>query len=143
MANIIPNEGKRCLIAGSANEIDFLVDTIKTMLVGTGYTENLDHQFISDGPVANRIAGTTDQTLSSKAIGKDDTGDFAYLDAADPTWLAVASGTVGKTVTYKSTGVDGTSRIIAVHDVSVVANGGDITVQWATPANGGLAKHAQ
>jgi hypothetical protein len=144
MANITTNEGIESVID---RNIDWINDTIKAMLVGSGYTPNKDNQFIDDGgandPVDHRIAGTTDQTLGSKATGKDTTGDFAYLDAADPTFTAVASGTIAYVVIYKSTGNDATSKIIAVLDVTdTPANGGDITIAFAAPASGGIVKFA-
>ncbi len=147
MANLVFNEAKKSLIAGSTGEIDFIVDTIKAMCVGSGFVPDADNQFIDEGgsndAVDHRTAGTTDQTLASKVIGKDTTGDFAYLDAADPTFTAVPAGpAIEGIVHYKDTGVATTSKMINYLDVSVTPNGGNITVQYATPANGGLQKLA-
>lgn len=144
MPNVVVNSGKMRLLKGSTGAIDFIADTIKAMLCSSTYVPNPDDEFIDTGgasdPVDARIAGTTDQTLATKVIGKDLTGDFAYIDADDPTWTAVASGTVARVVIYKDTGTPTTSPIICSLDVAVVANGGNITVQFATPANGGIAK---
>lgn len=146
MANVMFNSGKMRLLKGSTGAIDFLADTIKAMLCSSTYAPNADDEFIDTGgasdPVDARIAGTTDQTLANKAIGKDLTGDFAYIDADDPTFTAVASGTVARVVIYKDTGTPTTSPMICSLDASVVANGGNITIQFAAPASGGIAKQS-
>lgn len=141
MANLMFNEGKKSVIAGATGEIDFIVDTIKAMTVYTGYAPDADHQFINEGAEAARVTGTTDQTLASKVIGKDTTGDFAYLDADDVVFTAVPAGAaIEGIVIYKDTGSSATSKMICYLDISVTPNGGNITIQFATPANGGIAK---
>lgn len=144
MANVMTNAGKTRLLAGATGAIAYLTDTIKIALCSSTYVPNADDVFIDTGGASDvvdaRIAGTTDQTLANKAIGTDNTGDFAYIDADDPTWTAVAAGTVARVVVYKDTGTPTTSPIICSLDASVTANGGNITVQFATPANGGIAK---
>jgi hypothetical protein len=145
MTTLATNEGIESILD---RNIDLAADTIKAMLVGTGYTENKDHQFIDEGgandAIDHRIAGTTDQTIGSKVTGKDNTGDFGYFDGADPVFTAVPGGaTVAKVVIYKDTGVTTTSKILGTLDVTDTAtNGGDITIQFATPANGGILKYA-
>lgn len=143
MANLTMNEGIKSVVDRS---IDLINDTIKAMLVSSTYSPNKDDQFIDTGgasdPVDARIG--TDQTLGSKAIGKDLTGDFAYFDAADPTWSAVAGGsTIAGVVIYKDTGTPTTSKILAYVDVTdTPTNGGDITLQIAAPASGAALKFA-
>ena len=145
MANGFYNEAAESILDGT---IVLASDTIKYMLVKSGYTFDKDHQFIDEGgandPVDHRVTGTTDQTLGSKATGKDNTGDFAYFDAADPVFTAVPSGeTVAAGIVYKDTGTPTTSRLICYHDLpDTPTNGGDITIQFATPANGGIFKLA-
>jgi hypothetical protein len=141
MANLTMNEGIESVID---RNIDFIADTIKAMLVSSVYTPNKDDQFIDTGgasdPVDARIG--TDQTLGSKATGKDTTSDFAYFDAADPTWTAVPGGsTIAGVVIYKDTGTPTTSKILAYIDVTdTPTNSGDITLQIAAPASGALIK---
>lgn len=144
MANIFYNEAKESIFD---RNIDLIADTLKCALVNSTYVPNADEQFIdeagADDMVDGRIAGTTDQTLAGKVTGKDLTGDFAYFDANDVTFTAVASGTVVAAVVYKDTGTPTTSKLIGYFDIAdVTANGGDITIQWATPANGGVLKGA-
>lgn len=145
MATIAMNEGIESVID---RNIDWIADTIKIALVAAGYVENKDDQFIDAGGandvVDHRIPGTTDQTLGTKSIGKDLTGDFAYLTGANVTFVAVPGGaTVAKVVAYKDTGVATTSKILGVYDVADTAtNGGDITIQWAAASAGGMFKYA-
>jgi hypothetical protein len=145
MANLFYNEAKESIVD---RNIDLLSDTIKAMMVKSGYVANADHQFIDEGgandAVDHRVTGTTDQTLGSKAIGKDNTGDFAYFDAADSVFSAVPGGeTAVAVVIYKDTGTPTTSKLICYLDIpDTPTNGGDITLQYATPANGGIFKLA-
>lgn len=141
MANNMYNQGNLLIMNGS---VDLLADTIKIMLVTSTYVPNKDSQFIDEGGASDavdaRVAGTTDQTLGSKAIAKDDTSDHASFDAADPTYTAVTSGaTVAGAIVYKDTGTPTTSPKLAFLDLpDTPTNGGDITIQFATPANGGV-----
>lgn len=141
MANLMFNEGNESIIDRT---IDLLADTIKIMLVSSTYSPNKDDQFIDTGgasdPVDARIPGTTDQTLASKAIAKDTTSDHVSFDATDPVFTAVTAGaTVAGAVVYKDTGTPTTSKSLCYLDLPDTAtNGGDITVQFATPANGGI-----
>lgn len=141
MANLMFNEGNESIVDRT---IDLLADTIKLMLVTSAYTPDKDHEFIDTGgasdPVDARVPGTTDQTLGSKAIAKDTTNDHVSFDAADPTFTAVTSGaTVAGAIAYKDTGTPTTSKMLCYLDLpDTPTNGGDITVQFATPANGGV-----
>lgn len=145
MANVFMNEGAESIID---RNVDLIADTIKIILLKAGYVADPDNQFIDEGGandmVDHRLAGTTDQTLGSKVTGKDNTGNFAYLDGGDVTFVAVPAGAAATQVgVYKDTGTPTTSKILAVHDIpDVTPNGGDITIQWATPANGGVLKFA-
>jgi hypothetical protein len=143
MANLTYNEGIESVVD---RNVDWISDTIKIMAVSSVYTPNKDHQFIDEGGASDAIDARigTDQTLGSKATGKDTTGDFAYFDAADPTWTALAGGsTIVGFVVYKDTGVATTSKMLAYIDVTDTAtNGGDITLQFAAPASGGVIKFA-
>lgn len=146
MANIVMNEGGKTAIVN--RNVDLVNDTIKAMLCTATYAPNADDQFIDAGGASDavdaRSAGTTDQTIGSKVIGKDTTNDFAYFDGGDVTFTAVPAGSaITQVVVYKDTGVTTTSKILAVFDIAdVTPNGGDITIQWATPANGAILKFA-
>lgn len=145
MVNIVMNEAKESIFD---RNIDLIADTIKAMLVTATYSPNADEQFIdeagADDAVDGRASGTTDQTIGGKVTGKDLTGDFAYFDGNDVTFTAVTAGAaVVGVVVYKDTGTATTSKILGFYDIAdVTPNGGDITIQWATPANGGILKGA-
>lgn len=143
MANIVTNDAKASMMNG---DIDLLSDTIKAMAVTATYVPNPDDIYIDTGGAADavdaRASGTTDQTLTSKAIGKDNSLDFAYFDAADVTYSAVTAGaTIVGIVVYKSTGVTTTSKIVGYVDIpDITPTGGDVVIQWAAPSGGGVLK---
>lgn len=145
MASINYNEGIQSLLE---DDIDWLNDTIKCMLVTSTYSPNKDDSFIDTGgasdPVDARVAGTTDQTIGTKSIGKDTSSDFAFLKGANVTFTAVPAGnTVVGALVYKDTGTATTSKNIAYHDVTdTPGNGGDITIAWPSDGNGGITKFA-
>ena len=145
MPNVVMNEAKESIFD---RNIDLIADTLKAGLATATWVSNADEQFIDEGGaddfVDGRAAGTTDQTLTSKVIGKDLTGDFTYLDAADSVFLGVTAGTaITHGPVYKDSGVATTSKLLADYDIpDITPNGGDITLQWATPANGGVLKGA-
>jgi hypothetical protein len=130
MANALYGLGKKKILDA---DIDLLVDTIKVALVKNDYAQNLtSDEFYSS--ISASVIGTP-QTLSSK------TTTLGVFDAADVTFSAVAVGpTLEGAVIYKDTGVAGTSPLIAYIDTitgfPLVANGGDITIQW----DGGVYK---
>lgn len=123
MANAIYPKYKEAILNGSAN-VDMSGGTVKMALVDTGtYTYAATHEFLSD---LSGIIGT-DQTLGTKTFTD---GKF---NCADPTWPSVTGATVEALVTYISTGVAGTSRLVSYIDIGqtglpVTPNGGDITL---------------
>jgi hypothetical protein len=124
MANALYALGKQKILTG---DIDFSTDVIKVALVKNDYAQNLtaDEFYTS---ISASVVGTP-QTLSSKSVA------LGVFDAADITFTAVAVGpTFEGVVIYKDTGVAGTSPLLAYIDTitgfPLVANGGDVTVQW-------------
>lgn len=144
--NLVFDEAKLSI----ANQnINLATDTLKAILLDTTFTPNAGtDQFLDagggTGAVAARVAGTTDQTIGSRSLAKDTTGHFAYLAGAPVTFAAVPTGvTVAGLAIYKDTGVATTSKLIAVFDITdIPTNGGDITIQWANNASGGVLKLA-
>lgn len=144
--NLVYDEAKLSI---TNQNISLTADTLKAILYNTGYTPAAGtDQFLDagggTGAVASRVTGTTDQTIGSKSLSKDTTNHFAYLSGANVTFSAVASGaTVAGVGVYKDTGTATTSKLIAVYDITdIPTNGGDITIQWASSANGGVLKLA-
>ena len=114
-------------------QINWMTDTVKVILVSTSaYTpQTAVHQYLADIPVSARIAGPV--TLTAKAT----TGGAA--DAADCTFTSVSGATINAIVTYKDTGTEATSPLIAYIDTAtglpITPNGGDIIVTWDNGVN--------
>tara|TARA_R110000772_G_scaffold129472_2_gene237587 strand:- start:429 stop:836 length:408 start_codon:yes stop_codon:yes gene_type:complete len=130
MANALYGLGREGFLGG---DIAFDTDNIKAALLDlTDYTPNLTtHQFLSDVPVGARVA--TSGNLATKTI------TLGVADAAPVTFSAVTGDESEYILIYQDTGVEGTSRLIALVDTAtglpVTPNGGDITVQWDSGAN--------
>lgn len=130
MANALYAKGREGFLDGS---IDWDTHTIRCVLVdGADYTPNLaTHDNLDDVPVAARVG--TAQTLGTKTVTD------GVADAADVTFTAVTGDPSEYILIYKDTGVESTSRLIALIDTAtglpVTPNGGDITIAWDNGAN--------
>lgn len=134
MANAVYSKWKEALINGGTNVA--LNGTVKVTLVdAAAYTPNLStHQFISDVAGGARIST---QTLANK------TYTLGVFDADDVTFTAVTSGTYEYLVIWIDTGVEATSRLVALFDTAtglpVTSTGGNAIVTWDNGANKILA----
>jgi hypothetical protein len=140
MADFVYNQAAFEIIGG---QISLLSDTLKVMLVGSGYTPDRDHDVVDAGgandPVDHELNGTGyvggwggsgRQALSSKTLTLDKTNDRVVFDCADVTWTAIDAGTVAHAIVIKEGATnDTTSRLVSNHDISVTTNGGSLTVQ--------------
>lgn len=139
MADLVTNKGKYELFTGDANldAADLRVALIKTS------APTVDTNFM-DGITEVTVGGYARQTLAGETVTEDDTNDFAYLDATDPDYGALAAGeTVIGQVLFRHTGSDATAPVYAFYDTADTAtNGGNFAVTFATPANGGALKGA-
>lgn len=89
-------------------------DTLKMMLLGTGYGFNRDHAYVSD-VVAHEISasGYSRVTLQNASVSADAVKDASYLDFDDPAFGPIAAGaTVGYAVIFRSAGSDATSPLL-------------------------------
>lgn len=115
------NDGLTAVINGN---IDFLADTI---VVGL-YTDAPDidaDTFLSD--LTGEVTGGNyvRKTLASKTVTTDDTNNRSIADAADVQWTLLTNS-FRYIVTFKDTGVAGTSRLLTVIDTGstqAIANG--------------------
>jgi hypothetical protein len=141
MADLVTNKCKFELFTGDAN-LD--AADLRMLLLKTA-APTVDTNFVSD-IVANEltVGGYARQTLTGETVTEDDTNDFAYLDAADPVFTALVAGeTIIGSVMFRHTGADATAPVYTFYDLTdTPTNGGDVTVQFATPANGGALKGA-
>lgn len=139
MADIVTNKCKYELFTGDANldAADLRVCLLKTS------APTADTNFRSDVTELT-VAGYAIQTLSGETVTEDDTNDFAYLDATDPVFTGLASGeTIIGAGLFRHVTNAADSPFYAFYDLTdTPTNGGDVTVQFATPANGGALKGA-
>lgn len=115
MADVIYNAFKKNLMNGT---IDLDTNTFKCMLVTSAYVPDQDaHEFRSS--VTNEVTGTGytagGVTLSSLAVGQDNTNNRGEWDFADPVWAA-STITARGAVVYKSTGSAATDALVAYID---------------------------
>jgi len=143
MANLVTNKLKFRVLSGSVN---LGSATQKLMLLKSG-TPNADDNVVNDiTPGTNELSvgGYARQTLANKTVTEDDTNDFAYMDADDVVFTALATG---QTITWayllEFVTNDTDSFLEAAYDVTdTPTNGGNITIVWNTPANGAVIKAA-
>lgn len=129
-------------------------DTLKAVLVGTGYTFDPDQVFIDDGTSAdiqsNELsadnysggfngAGRKTCTITSQV---NNTSDRAEWAVADQTWTALGAasgqGPVGGVALVKEITNDAASKLVAYFDITDRnINGGDFTLDWNTLGAGG------
>lgn len=109
--------------------IDLDTDTLKVLLVTSGYTFDRDaHSRRSS--ITNEVVGTGytagGVTLAAKVITQDNANDRALFDFDDPEWL-LSSFTARAAVIYKSTGIAANDPLVCRIDF-----GGDQTVTGGT-----------
>jgi hypothetical protein len=130
MSNALYTKAKQGLLDGS---LDLDTDIIKAVFVdGADYTPNLaTHQFLSDIPSGARVA--TSGALQNKTVTD------GVFDADDIIVASVSGDQFEYIVLYKDTGVEGTSRLLALIDTATglpcTPNGSDITIQWSSGAD--------
>lgn len=126
MANAIYPKWKEAIQQATANSS--LSGNVKALLVDLAdYTYSASHEFLSDVPIAGRVAS------SGNFASKTFTNGLFY--AADAAFTAVTGDVSEALIIYVDTGVVGTSRLVAyfdtgVTDLPVTPNGGDINIQW-------------
>ncbi|MHB8085552.1 MAG: hypothetical protein ACYDHZ_06980 [Dehalococcoidia bacterium] len=130
MASALFAKAKKAFLDGG---IAMLTDTIKAVFVDSAdYTIDLvNHQYLSDIPVAARVA------TSGALANKSTTG--GVFDADDITVTAVSGDQFEQIHLFKDTGNASTSPLIACVDTAAglpcTPNGGDITITWDNGAN--------
>lgn len=139
MANGVYNRGKQCIMT-----MNVAAQDLRVMLVNSSYTFADTHNFVSDIGNEISVVGYSRQALTSITVTEDDANDFSYLDANDATFSALTTGqTVAGAILYIHNASDAAANIVAYYDVTdTPTNGGDITIQWAAPASGGVLKLA-
>lgn len=142
MANLVYNRGKFEISNGA---IDLDTSDLRVLLVQSSYTELATHNVVADIVASElSVVGYARQALANKTATEDDVNGFAYLDADDVVFTSLAAGqTIGGAVVFRHTGADATAPLLAFYDLTnTPTNGGNFTLQWASPANGGVLKLA-
>ena len=124
-------------------DIDWLVDTIKIMLMKSAYTPDVDANIFVADITANEltVGGYARVTLATKFSTKDNANNRTDYGADNPVWAALAAGeTIGWAVIFKQVTNDADSTLIAVLDgADVATNGGQITLRFNGTAVSGIA----
>jgi hypothetical protein len=126
MASALYAKGRNAFLTG---DIDWVADTIKVALVGSGYTANMStDQYYSS--VSDDAIGTP-MTLSNKSASN------GVADADDVTSGNLTTGdTITQAVIYKDSGSAASSPLIARFDLtSTPTNGGTVTLTWDSGSN--------
>lgn len=129
--------------------IAFLTDTLKVMLVGSGYTFSKDHLVVdaagANDPVDEEISvtgytggwgGAGRKTIGTKTVtaqlAAGSPANSVVFNCANITWTALGAGaTIEGAILIKEGGAnDTTSRLISYGDVSQATNGGDVTLDY-------------
>lgn len=155
MANFVYNYGKFLLANGNLNLIS---DNVALLLVANTYEAsntvanladaNTVHEIASFEVTTGTVTGYARYALTSKSVEETDDGGtsngFAFFKAANVTFTSLGTGnTIGGCVLFRQGADNNASPLIAFYDVvDTPTNGGDITIQWASDANGGVLKLA-
>lgn len=138
-------------LAGVAEgTIRLTVDSLKVLIVGTGYTFNKDHDFVADVSASEvsgtgytgGFAGSGRKAVASPAVILDDTNDRVTFDFADILWTGIGittpvDGIAAAAILWKPVTNDSDSIVIGFLDpTNLVTNGGDVTL--TLPAGGVL-----
>jgi hypothetical protein len=132
MASAIFNSFKTKIASG---EINLASDTIKVMLVESGYSADEDaHEYRDD--VTNEASGTGyvsgGEELLNKTVTQDNTNNRAVFNADDVSWAA-SSITARGAVIYKDTGNSATDPLIAYIDFgeNKTSSSGTFAINWS------------
>lgn len=133
MASFIANTYKQKLFDNTTKIA--VTDTWKLALTTSSYTPNQDsHDFFDD--VTNEISGSGytagGATVANVTLTLDTANDRVVIDADDVTWSNSTIQGARYGILYKSTGVAGTSPLIAIIDFGSDRNSSltNFVVQW-------------
>lgn len=153
MADFLFNTGSSELWDGTT---DYLTDSdLKMGMATSSYVADRDDDLAEEaaddfeqhelegGGYTGGWGGAGRKVLASKTVTVDKTNDRSYADCADITWTALgaAAGTPAMACLIEERATDDTNTRMHGHWDSgfpVTPNGGDVTLQIAAGASGGL-----
>ena len=124
------NRGKFIIADSSLN---WTADTIRVLLVDSGYAYDPDDNFVSDVSADEVVdASYARQTLANKAVNEDDANDEATMEADPADFGALTGVTPAGIVVFKFVTNDADSPLISFSDAGfgATANGGGYVVNW-------------
>lgn len=126
----------RVIEAAFNKEVDYDTDTIKVMLVGSGYTYSSSHKYKSDLG-ANEITGSGytagGTTITSKTVVFDAAALQVEFDGSNPTWSSASFSGVRYAVLYDDTpATDATKPLIGIVDFgeNLGTENGNFVLTW-------------
>ncbi len=137
--NIVYNTAKRDFLNG-VHDWDAGGQVFKVLLLGSGYTPDPDHEFVSSLTAfeitgtgyTGGFSGSGRKALASRVVVADQANNRAEADAADTTWPGVTLTGVQAAVIYREGTSDADSNLIAYFDSGFPSSpsGQDLIVQW-------------
>lgn len=123
-------------------ESSYAADRDDDLADEAGADDFIDHEINGTGYVGG-WGNSGRKVLNTPTITIDKANDRAYADSVDLTWTALNAdvGTPAMAVLLEERATDDTTTRLFVHWDSgfpVTPNGGDVTLQWAAPASGGM-----
>lgn len=119
MSQLYPKGAAHLL--GLATKVDLIADTLKVLFYASTY--NAAHEFVSD------LTGASIVVRSGALAGKAVTS--GVFTANNLTITAVSGSAFNEVVLYKDTGVDTSSPLVAIFDISTFTpTGADVSVVW-------------
>jgi hypothetical protein len=122
------NRGKLIITNSS---LSWTADTIRALLVDSGYVYSDDHNFVSD-VAGDEVADASyaRQTLANKAVNEDDTNNIATMEADPIDFGALTGVTPEGIILFKFVTNDADSPLISFSDAGfgAVANGAGYVV---------------
>lgn len=119
--------------------------TIKAMLVGTGYTPDAAHDFVSSitSPTNYELSGTGytggfsgsgRKTLASQAVTRVDGSLYVKFTANNLTWTAINAGTARYITLYINGTADSDSAIVCTIQFpsDAATSGTDLTINFSS-----------
>lgn len=127
------NHAKEQFLLGN---IDLVADTLRMVLLGSGYSFNPDGNNGYANVSAQEITGAGytagGKTLATKTVTQNDGADNAKFDAADVTWTSLATATIAHAVLYDDTPTAPVADPLLIRwEIATNSNGNDYTLQFA------------
>jgi hypothetical protein len=128
----IYNHAKEIILLG---DIHFDSDIFKIVLLGSGYSFNVDgnngYANVSAEEITASGYAAGGETLTGLTVTQNDTGDYAKWDAADVTWSSLATATIAHAVIYDDTITTPVADpLVCRFEITTNSNGGNYQLSF-------------